>query len=50
MCAIRNKKPKVAEYFIDKGINVNFEVELLVSYYESLAIYLKSINYFIKGI
>lgn len=29
MCAIRNQKPKIAEYFINKGIDINYKVELL---------------------
>jgi len=31
MCAIRNKKTKISEYFIDKEIDIHFKVKLLVS-------------------
>ncbi len=31
MCAIRNNQEKMAEFLIKKGIDVNFEAELVVS-------------------
>jgi hypothetical protein len=31
MCAIRNNQEKMAEFLIKKGIDVNFETELIVS-------------------
>lgn len=46
MCAIRNKQEYVAEYLINRGINVNFEIKYYVSKkILNVKINIKCINY-----